>query len=156
MKNQRHGLSKHKLYNIWYMMIDRCTNEKHLNYPYYGARGIKVCDRWHNVANFIEDMFFTYKEGLSIDRINPYGNYEPNNCRWESKSTQVRNTRKIRANNKSGYRGVSWDSKINKWHTQIMVNKKTIHLGFYEDKEYAAKVYDTFIISNNLIHTRNF
>ena len=55
-----HNLSSHRLYNTWKDMIRRCTNSKHIDYPYYGESGIKVCDRWLDVKNFIEDMYPTF------------------------------------------------------------------------------------------------
>ena len=101
-----HGLTNHILYTTWNNMIQRCHNSEHKYYKDYGGRGITVCERWHSVENFIGDMLPTYEEGLSLDRINPNGNYEPSNCRWATKSIQARNTRLLREDNKSGFRGV--------------------------------------------------
>ena len=84
-----HGMKKNPLYKRWYEMVKRCKN---LNDKNYGGRGIKVCDQWLNVQNFINDMYPTYIKGLDLDRINNNGNYEPSNCRWT--------TRKINSNNR--------------------------------------------------------
>lgn len=96
-KNLVHGLCikrKHYLYETWTGMKKRCYNPNSINYKYYGARGIKVCDRWLNsFKNFYDDMG-DRPTGFSIDRINPNGNYEPSNCRWSDSKTQNRNKRK--------------------------------------------------------------
>jgi hypothetical protein len=74
-------------------MIERTTNPKHKSYKYYGERGIKVCDRWKNsYLNFLEDMG-ERPNGLTIDRINPNGNYELCNCRWADTKMQLLNRR---------------------------------------------------------------
>jgi hypothetical protein len=87
------GLSKHRQYKRWKTMIDRCEVKTFSAYKYYGERGIKVCDRWHNLANFIEDMDSTYKEGLSIDRIDVNSDYSPDNCKWSTVKEQCSNKR---------------------------------------------------------------
>jgi len=72
-------------------MIDRCYNEKNVSFHRYGGRGINVCDRWlDSFGDFLKDMGYPSK-GLSIDRINNDGNYEPDNCRWATRSQQARN-----------------------------------------------------------------
>lgn len=86
-----HGLRKHRLYGTWIKMLDRCKNEKHIHYHRYGGRGITVCERWHDIKNFLEDMSPTFKEGLTLDRINNDGNYEPSNCRWATRKEQRSN-----------------------------------------------------------------
>ena len=135
-----HNLSKHRLYDIWAGIIDRCNNPKCSSYVNYGARGIKVCDRWlETPKNFIEDMYSTFEEGLSIDRINVNGNYEPDNCRWSNNTVQSRNTQILRKDNKSGYRGVSYLNKLNKWQSLITINSNQIYLGIFDDKIEAAK-----------------
>lgn len=85
-----HGMSKHPIYDIWVAMMDRCANG-HVN---YGARGIAVCDRWHDVRNFIADMGLRPTEKHSIERVNNDGDYSPDNCIWGTKEQQVSNTRR--------------------------------------------------------------
>jgi hypothetical protein len=91
---QTHGKSKHPLYNLWRSMLHRCENPKNRDYRYYGARGIKVCERWHDFLLYLEDLEATWVDGLSLDRINNDGNYEPTNCRWLTQAEQARNTRR--------------------------------------------------------------
>ena len=76
-------------------MKQRCSNPNHKSYHNYGGRGIIVCDEWKNNYQAFYDWSMNngYKEGLSIDRINNNGNYEPSNCRWTDKITQNNNTR---------------------------------------------------------------
>lgn len=153
-KNTKHDMSNHRLYKTWYGMIQRCYNKKHESYKYYGKKGVKVCKKWHKVENFINDMGETYKESLTLDRIENSKNYEKENCRWSSKLLQSRNRRKIMATNTSGYRGVTKNKT--KWSASISVNKKKIHLGTFDTKLGAAKAYDNYIKNNKLEHTRNF
>jgi hypothetical protein len=95
-QNKSHKQSKTPEYIIWKAMKARCKN---LNNKYYGGKGIMVCDRWINsFTNFLVDMG-KMPEGYSIDRIDSDGNYEPSNCRWADKQTQINNRKKY---NKSG------------------------------------------------------
>jgi hypothetical protein len=76
-------------------MIQRCTNDKNPDWKYYGGRGITVCERWRNFANFISDMG-ERPPGTSIDRFpDKNGNYEPGNCRWATSSEQNSNRRRF-------------------------------------------------------------
>jgi len=152
----KHGLTKHRLYSIWKGMMARCYNMNTNNYINYGSNGIRVSERWHNVANFIEDMFPSFIEGFTLDRKDVTGNYEIENCRWVDRSTQAQNTRKIRNTNKSGYRGVFWHKGTGKWLVRITVNYKKKHLGYFTSPEEGARAYDQYIIDNNLAHTKNF
>lgn len=79
-------------YKTWTIMLQRCSNPNHMNYKYYGGRGISVCAHWHKFENFLADMG-ERPAGLSIDRIDVNGNYEPSNCRWVDQKTQVNNRR---------------------------------------------------------------
>lgn len=89
-----HGLSKHEYFPRWHNMMQRCENPENPKYPRYGGRGIKICDEWHDVRNFIdylETQLGPCPPGHSLDRINNDGNYEPGNLRWASPSTQCAN-----------------------------------------------------------------
>jgi hypothetical protein len=77
----KHGLDNTPTYHTWRSMLMRCNKETNRNYKRYGGRGIKVCDRWHTFANFLEDMGIK-PVGYQIDRTNLDGNYEPGNCKW--------------------------------------------------------------------------
>ena len=151
-----HGLAKHRLYSVWNDIKTRCINANSKSYKDYGGRGIKVCDRWHDVRNFIEDMYPTFKEGLMLDRINNNGNYEPSNCRWTTMTVQGRNTRILYAHNTSGYRGVGFKTGTSRYFARIKVNGKNIHIGYGSSALECAKLYDQYVINNNLEHTRNF
>jgi hypothetical protein len=89
--NATHGKRGTKIYQIWIDMVRRCKNENRENYPNYGGRGITVCERWMKFENFYEDMGDP-PPGMSIDRKDVNGNYEPENCRWASIKDQSLNT----------------------------------------------------------------
>lgn len=80
-------------YSVWSAMIQRCNNPKAPEHHRYGARGISVCERWRDFANFIADMGRRPAAHLQIDRIDNSGNYEPGNCRWATPKEQGRNMR---------------------------------------------------------------
>lgn len=79
-----------KTYQSWRNMIQRCASLYGKHYRTYGNRGIKVCNRWLKFINFLNDMG-DKPEGMSLDRIDNDGNYEPNNCRWATTKEQQRN-----------------------------------------------------------------
>ena len=87
-----HGLSRHPLYMTWWHMMSRCYDSKNPAYENYGKRGIKVCNRWHDLKNFIEDIGERVID-MSRDRIDNSGDYTFSNTRWAASKTQVRNRR---------------------------------------------------------------
>jgi len=97
--NFKHGFSAgghtHPLYKVIDQMIHRCGKPSHPAYQWYGARGIRVCDEWRiNRGSFIEwGLANGWRKGLTIDRIDNDGNYEPTNCRFVSRIENNRNAR---------------------------------------------------------------
>jgi hypothetical protein len=89
--NAKHGYFGTPTYNSWSAIIERCYNPNSGNYNMYGAKSITMCERWRSsFENFLEDMG-DRPPGTSIDRIDVYANYEPENCRWVDAKTQARN-----------------------------------------------------------------
>lgn len=90
-------------YHSWAGMHARCSNQNHISYHLYGARGITVCEQWSSFESFLADMGEKPK-GTSLDRIDPHKSYSPENCRWATNSQQANNTRnakRITYNNQS-------------------------------------------------------
>jgi hypothetical protein len=91
--NQTHRLSKHPLYEVWCGMKARCYQENHVAFGRYGGKGVRVCKEWLSFENFYKwSISNGYSKGLTIDRIDSDGDYEPNNCRWTTYLQQGRNT----------------------------------------------------------------
>lgn len=91
-----HGMTNELIYGVWEAMLYRCNNPHSNRYQHYGGRGIRVCERWRSFINFYEDMGGGYRRGLTLDRIDNDGNYEPGNCQWVDVVTQNRHNRRSR------------------------------------------------------------
>lgn len=94
---RKHGLSQTREYRSWKHAINRCHNPNNDGFHLYGARGIVVCEQWlgdKGFEQFLKDMGERPPK-TSLDRIDPNGNYEPNNCRWADDKTQIANRRTV-------------------------------------------------------------
>lgn len=93
LKSKLHGMVNTPTYRTWQCMKSRCYNKEETAYRWYGAKGVTICKKWHTFKGFLEDMGVR-PQNMTLDRINPFGNYEPSNCRWADNATQQANKRK--------------------------------------------------------------
>ena len=135
----KHGKSKDRIYKIYIGMKKRCNNKNSNSFKNYGAKGIKLCNRWEDsFDNFFEDMGAGYKDNLTIDRIDGKKGYSKDNCRWATMQVQNSNKGKTKAN-KSGVVGVHFCKVRKKWLAKITKNRKVSILGSFDDFNDAVK-----------------
>lgn len=140
---------KHQLYRTYNMMKVRCYNKIATWYNRYWALGIKVCERWLWLdwfSNFIKDMW-ERPEWYTLDRIDTYWNYEPNNCKWSNYHQQNWNTK---ANNKCVW--VYYNKKEWKWVANIWIKRKRLHLWYYNLYEDAVTARKKAELYYNIIY----
>jgi len=119
MKNNR---SDDPVYKTWQGMKQRCLNTKHAQFKNYGARGIKICERWLNsFDNFYADMG-PRPTGLTIERIDNNGNYEPGNCKWADRREQRLNQRTCHYLEKDGLR-----MTVRDWAKHLDLHESVLH-----------------------------
>lgn len=134
-KQTIHGNYFEPEHQVWRNMIKRCTDKRYSKW--YGH--VKIHPSWlESYEQFLKDMGRKPSEKHTLDRIDPKGNYEPNNVRWASRYVQARNT-KNHETNTTGVRGISWSKEKNKWRAAIYVNNKQKHVGYFKDFDMAAK-----------------
>lgn len=124
--------SKTPEYRAWQDMRQRCNNPKCKAFKDYGARGIKICDRWGLFENFLLDLG-ERPHGMSLDRKQVNGNYEPSNCRWATTTDQNRNLRTHQRINI----GVSFNKRDKLWGAWITVSSKKHRIGAYRTESEA-------------------
>lgn len=113
----RHGMNKTPTHRTWISMRRRCNEASHDQYKYYGGAGIKVCERWQDsFENFLADMG-ERPEGMTLDRKDPKGDYEPSNCRWATQKEQMNNTT----------RSVKFEGKtLTEWSEELGIQYATL------------------------------
>lgn len=152
---RKHGLTKHPLYPMWNTMMQRCYNPNNKSYKNYGGRGVKVCLEWHDAKTFIADierLLGPRPPGMSFDRKNNDGDYEPGNMRWATPSQQALNRRR-RQRCSSQYKGVSWNKEKRKWSAGITIAGEWWRLGYRATEEDADLVCKTFHILHDIYRT---
>ena len=140
MANRTHGKTYSPVWQSWRSMRKRCLARNSIGYDRYGGAGITICERWQSFENFYADMG-ERPIGMTLDRIDNNGNYEPANCRWATRQEQQRNRRKTRRKCQSIYKGVN-STPAGKWKSTIAISHKSEHLGTYESEIEAARAYD--------------
>jgi hypothetical protein len=140
-----YGLRGTSFHNAWKNLFPRCLNKNNNNYKYYGGRGIVICERWYNFANFIKDMYKSYKyhikyfgngrKNCQLDRIDNNKGYYKENCRWT--------TSRINNNNRRNYKRMG-NAKLITYNNKTLCIKdwsKEVNLNFltFRDRLYRSK-----------------
>lgn len=136
----KHGLTDSRIHKTWSAMKQRCFNKNCNAYPTYGGRGITVCDEWKNdfLAFYNWAIAHGYSDTLTIDRIDPNGNYEPSNCRWIEIKKQCdnrRNTLRLEYNGET--------HTIGEWSKIVGVSESTLRSRYYTRRWPVEKVLFT-------------
>jgi hypothetical protein len=158
LRNQlrTHGESGTRLHQIWKGMWQRCTNPNQASFKNYGGRGITVCSEWKDFAVFRDwAVSHGYMDSLSLDRQDNNQGYNPDNCRFATRSQQSLNQRR-KSNNSSGFIGVDFHKQENKWRARVQVDKRSITVGSYDTAEEAGQARDEFIKRNGINSELNF
>lgn len=154
-----HGLSDHPIYQIWQQAKGRCFNKKNQAYKNYGERGISMCDEWVNDPQAFYDYVTSLPgyegPGLTLDRENNDGNYEPGNLRWATWSEQLFNRRTIdRPHKSSGYCGIIHHKKkgTRPWQAMITINRRNRSLGYFDSVNAAIERRNNYILTMGVEH----
>jgi len=125
-KNLIRKTSVSKFYRAWVNMKSRCSNEKVPCYNRYGGRGITICKEWNTFDGFIKDMLPSYKDELTLDRIDNKGNYCKKNCRWATPKEQAQNTRNIERAVHITFNDIT--QTISQWARQLGIKRTTLDM----------------------------
>ncbi len=140
-------VSHNKLYKTWKFIQAVCNNAEHPNYHHYGDKGIEMCDEWKNNFNAFLNWALNngYEEdsNLIINRTNPKGNFDPDNCRWADKYVQASN-KGLRKNNKTGYQCICEGKSGYRVDTMRMGQR--IHIGCYKQLEEAVNERNKYFL----------
>lgn len=128
-------MTETRLYHIWKHIKQRCCNRNNSAYKNYSGREITICNEWLNdfMTFYNWAIINGYHDGLTIERIDVNGNYEPNNCKWA--------TQKQQCNNRRSNVYLTYNSKtqtMKQWSEELNINYSTIrqrHRNGYSDKE---------------------
>lgn len=140
----KHGLRKTPIYQSWANMKKRCDNKKSKEYDDYGGRGITYENSWSEFEEFYKDMG-DCPDGFTLERVDVNGNYVKSNCKWESRTVQNHNRRKLPPKNVDCYSefiGVSWNRKREKWHSKMVKGGIKLLNKMFNDELSAAIAYD--------------
>lgn len=123
-------MSNHRLHAIWRQMRQRCNNPNHRAFKWYGGKGVKVCQEWGTFENFMTWALANgYDDGLTIDRKESDGNYDPNNCRWITRAENTRRARKGKPGGNSGepitYKGKT--QSLDDWSKELGISYITLY-----------------------------
>ena len=142
--NRPHGLRGHPLYDVWAGMKARCSNKNHYGYKRYGGRGIKVCETWEKNFEFFYNwsLLNGYRKGLQLDRVDNDGDYEPENCRWVTRTVNMNNADRSSVVNKTGFTGVIEIKKSKRFISGIGINGGWKYLGCFATAEEASAAYE--------------
>jgi len=122
VSNKTHNMSRTRIYKIWNALVQRCKTKSNQRYSSYGGRGITVCQEWYKFENFYRDMKNSYKDNLTIDRIDNNKSYYKENCKWSSQKEQANN----RSNNHIlEHKGEK--RNITQWSEKLGIPRKTIY-----------------------------
>ncbi len=139
-----HGGVGTRLYREWAGIVQRCTNPKDTSWGRYGAKGVTVCNEWRSFPAFRKWAYANgYNDSLTIDRVNPNGNYDPSNCRWASVREQ--------ANNKQGTLWIEYSGErlqLSYWADRLGINYHTLYDRLYLHGWSVEKAFTTPVRRN--------